>query len=70
MIICQCKGLSDRAILKMVRDGARSRGEIARVYSAGASCGGCGPGIDKIIELETERKSRSVMLGLAELATG
>ena len=70
MIVCQCKGLTDRAIRRMVRDGAHSRGEIARICSAGSNCGGCAPTIDKIIETETERESRSVLLGLAELATG
>ena len=70
MIVCQCKGLTDRAIRRMVRDGARTRREVARVCAAGSSCGGCAPAIDKIIEIETERESRSVLLGLAELATG
>ena len=70
MIVCQCKGLTDRAIRKMVRDGARSRREVAQVCAAGTSCGGCTTAIDKIIEIETKRESRSVLLGLAELATG
>ncbi len=70
MIVCQCKGLTDRAIRRMVRDGARTRGEIARGCAAGSSCGGCAPAIDEIIEIETERESHSVLLGLAELATG
>ncbi len=70
MIICQCKGLTDRAIRRMVRDGARSRGEVARVCAAGSSCGGCSSAIDKIIEIETERESRPGLLGVAELATG
>ena len=70
MIVCQCKGLTDRAIRRAVRDGARSRGEIARTCAAGSNCGGCAPAIDKIIEIETERKSRSGLLSLAELATG
>jgi bacterioferritin-associated ferredoxin len=70
MIVCQCKGLTDRAIRRMVRDGARTRREVARACAAGSSCGGCAPAIDKIIEIETERESRSVLLGLAELATG
>jgi bacterioferritin-associated ferredoxin len=70
MIVCQCKGLSDRAIRRMVREGARSRSEVARVCAAGSSCGGCSSAIDMIIEIETERESRPGLLGLAELATG
>jgi bacterioferritin-associated ferredoxin len=70
MIICQCMGLTDRAIRKTVREGARSHREVARVCAAGSCCGGCAAAIDKIIEIETKRESRTVLLGLAELATG
>jgi bacterioferritin-associated ferredoxin len=70
MVICQCKGLTDRTIRSVVRKGARSRSEVARVCGAGSTCGGCAPTIDKIIEIETERESRPVLLGLTELATG
>jgi bacterioferritin-associated ferredoxin len=70
MVICQCKGLTDRTIRSVVREGARSRSEVARVCAAGSTCGGCAPAIDKIIEIETERESRPVLLGLTELATG
>ena len=70
MIICQCNGLTDRTIRRMVREGARSRREVARVCAAGSACGGCAPAIDKIIEIETKRESRPALLGLTELATG
>jgi bacterioferritin-associated ferredoxin len=54
----------------MVREGARSRSEVARVCAAGSTCGGCARAIDKIIEIETERESRPALLGLTELTTG
>jgi len=69
MIICQCNGVSDRAIRKAVRDGASSRNEVIRSCMAGAACGGCVPAIDEIIEAEQERNLRSDLIVL-ELATG
>ena len=56
MIICQCNGVSDRAIRKAVRDGARvNRNEVVRACTAGMACGGCVPAIDEIIDAEQER---------------
>jgi nitrite reductase (NADH) large subunit len=69
MIICQCNGVSDRAIRKAVRDGASDRNDVVRACMAGTVCGGCVPAIDEIIEVERER---TVCSGLAalELAIG
>jgi bacterioferritin-associated ferredoxin len=70
LIVCHCKGVSDRAIRKAVRDGARSRGEVVQACAAGLTCGGCAPAIDEIIQIERDRTLGSSLLGLAELATG
>jgi len=70
MIVCHCKGISDRAIRKAVREGARSRGDILSACSAGKTCGGCVPAIDEIVEREANREGAASLLGLAELATG
>ena len=69
MIICQCNGVSDRAIRKAVRNGACSRNEVVRSCMAGAACGGCGPAIEEIIKAEQERNLRSDLIVL-ELVTG
>jgi bacterioferritin-associated ferredoxin len=69
MIICQCNGVSDRAIRKAVRDGASSRNDVVRACTAGKACGGCVPAIDEIIDTERERTMRSDLTVL-ELATG
>jgi nitrite reductase (NADH) large subunit len=68
MIICQCNGVTDRAIRKAVRDGANDRNEVIRTCTAGKACGGCVPAIDEIIEAEQERSMRSGLVAL-ELAT-
>jgi bacterioferritin-associated ferredoxin len=73
MIVCHCKGISDRAIRKAVRQGARSRGDILGACAAGMAgktCGGCVPAIDEIVEREANREGATSPLGLAELATG
>ena len=69
MIICQCNGVSDRTIRKVVRDGASNRNDVVRACMAGKACGGCVPAIDAIIETEQERITRSG-LSVLELATG
>ena len=46
MIICQCNGVSDRTIRKLVRDGASNRNDVVRTCMAGKACGGCVPAID------------------------
>ena len=69
MIICQCNGISDRAIRKAVRDGASNRNDVLRACTAGMACGGCVPAIEEIIDAEQERVERSSLIVL-ELATG
>jgi len=67
MIICQCNGVSDRAIRKAIRDGARERCDVVRTCMAGTACGGCVPAIDEIIEAERDRTPCSALATL-ELA--
>ena len=52
MIVCHCKGVSDRSIREAVRAGARSSRQVFRACGAGGRCGGCRPIIDEIIERE------------------
>ena len=70
MIVCQCKGVTDRQIRRAVREGARSRSEVVLACSAGLSCGGCAPAVDAIIDREIQGSSTPSLLGLPELATG
>jgi nitrite reductase (NADH) large subunit len=68
MIICQCNGVTDRAIRKAVRDGANNRNDVVRACTAGKACGGCVPAIVEIIETEQGRIMRPGLVTL-ELAT-
>lgn len=48
-IVCHCNGISERAIERYVREGARTPVAVARACGAGACCGGCTPRIREII---------------------
>lgn len=52
MIVCHCRGITDRAIRDAVRDGARTVRQVARACDAGARCGGCRPAIAELIDDE------------------
>ncbi len=65
MIVCLCKGVTDRTIRTLVREGACSIGDVGRACDAGRSCGGCRPTIDQLVETETRRRKspRGMMKG-------
>ena len=71
MIVCHCKGVSDRTIRKAVRDGARSPRQVGAACNAGRSCGGCQPAIHELIESESQESFGPVLLSVARVsATG
>jgi bacterioferritin-associated ferredoxin len=41
MIVCQCKGISDRVIRSAVAAGADTVPAVERACGAGTDCGGC-----------------------------
>jgi bacterioferritin-associated ferredoxin len=49
MIVCHCKGLSEREIKRALIEGASSADEVARSCLAGSECGGCRPLIEKLV---------------------
>jgi bacterioferritin-associated ferredoxin len=53
MIVCHCHAVTDRAIRRVVREGACSLREVALASRAGRMCGGCRPAVKKLIEEET-----------------
>jgi bacterioferritin-associated ferredoxin len=53
MIVCHCRGLSDRKIRDVIRRGAHSPREVALACHAGRSCGGCIPLVRELIAIET-----------------
>jgi len=53
MIVCHCRGLSDRTIREVIQRGAHSPREVAIACHAGRSCGGCIPAVRELIKSET-----------------
>ena len=53
MMVCQCSGVSDRTIRRVVRGGASTVGQVARGCGAGAYCGGCTSTIRELIKSDS-----------------
>lgn len=49
MIVCHCKGITDRDLKRALRDGSFDRGEAGAAARAGGDCGTCQPLIDEIV---------------------
>lgn len=49
MYVCLCKGVSDRLLVQIVRNGAHTVEEVADRCSAGTACGSCRDTIQEII---------------------
>ena len=52
MIVCQCKGITDRQIRALVHRGYDSVERIGRACGAGTECGGCCLTIAAVIQQE------------------
>jgi bacterioferritin-associated ferredoxin len=66
MLVCHCKGVSDRTVRDAVALGATSRRAVARACGAGTVCGGCRPVIEEIVAQSAgEADGASLRLELA-----
>ncbi len=65
VIICHCKGVSDRAIRKAVRGGACTHRDVARACQAGSRCGGCVNAVSEILESERNESAAAALPSLA-----
>ena len=50
MLVCHCKGLTDRDVRRAIESGACTRRDVVRRCGAGSVCGGCRPLIDELLE--------------------
>jgi bacterioferritin-associated ferredoxin len=50
MILCLCRGVSDRTVEAVIADGAHSVAQIERACGAGGDCGACGDLLDALVE--------------------
>ncbi len=58
MVVCHCRGISDRTIRKLARSGAEGVVDVTRGCGAGGRCGGCRPAIAAILEEERHTGER------------
>lgn len=50
MIVCLCRGVSERHIQGIVAAGARTAGDVARACGAGTDCGACHQLVTVLVE--------------------
>ncbi|HIF93413.1 MAG: (2Fe-2S)-binding protein [Myxococcales bacterium] len=50
MIVCECSGVTERQIRRIVREGACSTRDVARATGAGMSCGDCRSNVKKVVD--------------------
>ena len=63
MLVCQCRGITDRQIRRLVRDGATSTREVAMATGAGLRCGGCRSNVKQVVDLAVEREFQRSQAG-------
>jgi len=68
LIVCHCKGISDRDIRVAARAGARTIAAVGAHCAAGTGCGGCHAVIDEILQAERAPQGRSGAGALGRLA--
>ena len=49
MLVCHCRGISDRQIKRAIKDGATSVREVARATGAGMRFGGCRSNVKQVV---------------------
>jgi bacterioferritin-associated ferredoxin len=59
MIVCQCKKVTEDAVRRTVRAGARTVGEIGFVCLAGTECGACHETLEQILQSERGEQERA-----------
>ncbi|MEZ4446748.1 MAG: (2Fe-2S)-binding protein [Polyangiaceae bacterium] len=73
MIVCLCKGVSDRDIARAIDEGASSLADIAACTGAGTGCGRCKLGIQRSLAMaegKIDRPRIILPIVAAALASG
>jgi bacterioferritin-associated ferredoxin len=59
MIVCLCRGISDREIKLLIRGGARSLEDLRSSCGAGSGCGSCHSQLRTLLAGDAEQPSES-----------
>ena len=65
MLVCQCRGVTDRQIRRLVKDGVCSTREVARATGAGMRCGGCRSNVARVVNDAVEQEFQKTRSSLA-----
>ncbi|MFP6655072.1 MAG: (2Fe-2S)-binding protein [Myxococcota bacterium] len=57
MLVCQCRGVTDRQIRRLVRAGACSTRDVVQATGAGRDCGGCRSDMKRAVTLAVQQAS-------------
>lgn len=68
MIVCHCRGVTDREIRRCVRAGEVTVSAVSNACGAATGCGGCKPLVGRIVELELEAQGGSLRLPVLQAA--
>ena len=71
MIVCHCRGVTDREIRGCVRAGQQTVCAVSQACGAATGCGGCKPLVRKLVEheLEAQKHTRLQVLQAAALVS-
>ncbi|MCC6433963.1 MAG: (2Fe-2S)-binding protein [Acidimicrobiales bacterium] len=58
MLVCHCRGISEREVRRALAGGASCREDITERCGAGGDCGGCLPLLDELAASAPERTLR------------
>ena len=64
MIVCHCRVVNERTVVRAIDDGAHTVEEIGERCGAGAQCGACHPELERLL---SERARR--LAGVGAVAT-
>lgn len=56
MLVCHCRGITDRQIRRLVREGACSTRDVVRATGAGLRCGGCRSNVKQVVDEAVQRE--------------
>lgn len=65
MLVCHCRGITDRQIRRLVNDGASSAREVARATGAGMRCGGCRSNVKQVVNDAVDEKFQKAHSSMA-----
>ena len=65
MLVCHCRGITDRQIRRLVNDGATSTREVARATGAGMRCGGCRSNVRQVVNDALDDKFQRTQASMA-----